>query len=173
LQTADGFQGARSPSSRAKLLAAATRTLLGHLTAVLTAWGAEPVPRLLSLAALPAWPLPYCCLSTALGPPVPGEQTGLWWICHLNGSFTQFPCLSCPISNLETPRSATAWPAGSGGGSASPSFPSPSPGAGGTVEVPKELEGRSPSREEGASRRWMQPYGRGLPHFPESQGGQC
>lgn len=94
----------------------------------------------LSLLSLLSSPLrlPESC---PWGPCLPGEWTALGWLCHFRGSFTQFPWLSCPISNLETSGRMTTWPGGSCGGlSISFLSPLPSPGAGRTEEVSKEPE---------------------------------
>lgn len=81
--------------------------------------------------AFAALPLGFSTLA-AWGPCLPGAWTALGWLCHFRGSFSQFPWLSCPISNLETSGRMTTWPGGS------PSFPlSPPPGLAGLRRFPR------------------------------------
>lgn len=165
LQTADGFPGAQPPSGQAKLLATASacHPLPPHSGP--DSLGAELVslscflllPSLLGLSPFAApgpWEEDRALVD--LSPQRQLHPVPLPLMPHLQPQEVQVHGL------LGLAEALPLLPS-----------PSPSPGAGRTAEVPEELEGRSPSQEEGASRRWLQPYGRGLLHFPGSQGGQC
>lgn len=139
---ASALQGAHSPRCETKLLATSapfpqcgsdSPWRLLDRTASLVPFSFFPWLLLSGQAAL-LW-LPECCPGA---PGVLGSGRRSGWICYFEGSFTQVSCLSCPISNLETPARTATWSSGSRQGRCLALCPLP--GAGRTVEVSKERE---------------------------------